>query len=199
MRDILQLKRNLIVACGFGPTYDVEAMLEPRRGHARTLDIFVPPHLPTHTWEAFASNSLAVLTMAWSMQRSRLAIRLFKLLEEADAATGDATEAARAALVDVVKRQGRFRIGKKGSGIRVVANDREAGASYPKPAYWAWINATVKDLVRPETSLVLVPGVPMSASSAEVLSAIEALTAGAGPTLLVQQAQEGDVMMSRVL
>jgi hypothetical protein len=203
MRDVVQLGRNLVVACNFNNTYNVVEQLEPPYRHThppRTLDIFLPSHLATDTWEQFACGALGMLTIAWSLQRRRLSIRLYKFLDEHSSRSAEEISRARECLVDVVKRQGRFRIGKKGSAIHVAPNPHAAPiAGYPRVEYWQHVSGVVSEHIGPNTSLVLLPMVDLSQSTADVMASIEALSHSVGPSLLIRQSQGGDAMMSRLL
>lgn len=79
LRDGHALGKNVIVALNFPPHFDPTAAFEPKRGSYRTLDIFLPPHCATDTWEQFSTTALGVLTMAWSLRRGNLELRLFKV------------------------------------------------------------------------------------------------------------------------
>lgn len=201
MRDVVLLGKNLAICCNVGPDYEATQHLEPKWD--RYLDVFIYPHVKLGSWKEFADGSLGLMTVAWSLVSRRVSIRLFKMLEASQSSSSEAIAEARERIVDVVKRQGRFRIGKRGAGIHVVSEYEEPRVvgNPMERQYWESLNAVIARRVSPATSMVFLPMVEFRGArpADDVIASIDALVRGLGPTVLVQQSQSGSELMSRTL
>lgn len=193
MRDIVLLGKNLAILCNATGSFNVAERFEPPRGVNRFMDVFIYPHVELRSWRHFSESSLGLLTVAWSLIGPRVSIRMFKMLSSAGSSSLDEE---RELIVDIVKRQGRFRIGKRGDGIHVVPHEETTRGT----DYWDSMNAVIASRVSAATGMIFLPLVEFRTEAAEqVIANIDKLVCGLGPVLLLEQNQAGSMLMSRAL
>jgi len=112
LRDVLSIGKNLVVACNFESIRpdDVKPLLKKK------IHIWLPGYNSIDEWDLFSGTSLLQIQLGYVLNRDTDGLFLFR--EVLNPSRNLIAE--RDLLVDVVKRQARFRIGKAGSQIVVV-------------------------------------------------------------------------------
>ena len=116
MQSVLHLQKNVVLACNFGSqtTADMAALRNKKNGS--TADVWIPGYQLVDDWATFCGTSLLQMQLAWVLMRHKSKIRLYRELADERISVDD----ERARLVEIVKRQGRFRVGSGGDQIEVL-------------------------------------------------------------------------------
>ena len=195
LRDAASLEKNIVVACNFGP--DDAELFEPagRKAPETFMDLFILPHETIGTWDDFSQGPLGALTMGWALSRKDFSMRVINTVQMTPATD---LNLKRDLLVDIIKRQGRFRIGKKGSYIYVVPTDVSELPDLDSSSYFELCNELVQRHRIDHTTLVFLPLPSINAEPQEWLTHASQLVQNLGPCLLyfTSPAQQ---MMSRKL
>ncbi len=155
-----------------------------------SMDLFLLPHVGVVvSWEEFSRGPLGCLTLMWGLKSRRLALRLVAL----SGAIGD-LDVQRERLVDIVKRKGRFRLGKKGSGIEVTKIDASILAHLDSPRYFEECNKMILQKRSHQSPLFFAELPNIGADPDLWLECTKALAHGQGPTLFVLQSKEQNLM-----
>eukprot|EP01127_Copromyxa_protea_P018531 TRINITY_DN5856_c0_g1_i1.p1 TRINITY_DN5856_c0_g1~~TRINITY_DN5856_c0_g1_i1.p1 ORF type:complete len:869 (+),score=181.60 TRINITY_DN5856_c0_g1_i1:269-2608(+) len=203
--DATRLQKNIIVACNFPSCLDVKDLLEP--SSEKTIDIWVPANIPIDSFEDFEGTPLLQVELGHILKRSsKISLRFLK------AVSHSFTSEDREKLVDIIKRQARFRIGSQGSQIFLVNAESEKidnDQVYTKE-YALNLNTVIKKQDKSNSSVIILslPPIPEVSSNlspsecedvaAEYLHTLRTLTQGLPPTLLVMHAKGQKVMSTSI-
>lgn len=193
LRDAAYMEKNVVIACNFEHVADMTHLFEPHKESA-FMELFILPNESVETWGDFSQGPLGSLTLAWGLQKKRLKMRLTRIVGPVD---DEHRQVLHERLVEIVKRKGRFRIGKRGDQIFVVSTT-ERLRNFDDEEYYNQCNATVKAQKTPVTNLVFLPMPNLNMEPQLWLTMTQTLVSGLGPTFLTWKAPD-QVLMSRKL
>jgi hypothetical protein len=210
MRDAVMLGKNVVVASGFDNLPDISkgeekkekkgcfsfcfvfAVFEP--ASFSVMDLFLLPHERVATWEEFSLGPLGSLTLMWGLMSRRLAMRLVRIAAIAEREVQEERER----LVDIVKRKGRFRVGKKGRAIEVVAVQQDKLPPLDSVEYFQHCSELIS-MHRAPNSTILFAAMPNVSAEPDVwLACARALVHNQGPTLLVLTSRDQQLMTVQI-
>ena len=200
MRDAAALGKNVVVACNFdnvdaGELFTAGSLFRPRP--QAFMDLFVLPHEKVDSWHDFELGPLGSLTLMFGLQNRKLRSRLVRA---AMLVSQDGLLAEREKMVDIVKRNGRFRLGKKGKEIHVVSALEPEGVmpSFDDKAYFEVANQLIQHHRGINSCLLFLAMPNLNAEPQTWLEHTQTLVRGLGPTLLVLTSREQQIMTLKI-
>jgi hypothetical protein len=145
-------------------------------------------------WDDFSQGPLGALTLGFGLTHKKFSMRVFRALPpmaEAD------LEEKREQLVDIIKRKGRFRIGKQGGHIFVTSTEEQV-PDYDQKDYYRVCNDVVKRHRSEVTTLLFLSLPNINTDAQQWLELAMALTEGLGPCILYMTCAHQQIMSRKL-
>lgn len=130
------------------------------------------------------------MTLMWGLKTRKLDLRLVAL----SPVLAESVAVERERMVDLVKRRGRFRLGKKGANIEVAACGNAVLADVDTVKYYEECNRLVNSRRSPHSPLFFAELPNIDADPELWLACARALSHEQGPSLLVLTSKEQNLM-----